>query len=143
MADLSLPARDSVAAQQEMFRLAQKEEGLSLRALSQRSPIPYNTLRGWAGGSAMPAWAIGELADAGIPDHLLSLITAPWKRSLVTDEETDTDLDDAAEVAGELASAVRRARHPNSPGGVAIVHTERAEIIPIARRALPKLRRIA
>ena len=143
MADLSLPARDSVAAQQDMFRLAQKECGLSLRAISQRSPIAYNTLRGWAQGAAMPAWALGELADAGVPDHLLSLITAPWKRSVMTDEETDADFDDAADAAGEFAAAVRRARSPSSPGGTNIVHGEKAEIIPIGRRARAKLRRVA
>lgn len=143
MADISIPARNSVAAQQELFRLAQKECGLSLRVISQLSPIPYNTLRGWAGGSAMPAWAIGELADAGVPDHLLSLITAPWKRSILTDEDTDSDLDDAADAADEFATAVRRARHPKSPGGTAIVHGEKAEIIPIGRRAKAKLAAVA
>jgi hypothetical protein len=143
MTDLSLPARDSVAAQQELFRLAQKECGLSVRVISQRSPIPYNTLRGWAKDTAMPAWALGELADAGVPDHLLSLITAPWKRSVITDEDSDADLDDAAEAADEFATEVRRARHPKSPGGTAIVHGERAVIIPIGRRAKAKLARVA
>jgi hypothetical protein len=139
MADLSLPARDSVAAQAEMFRLAQAECGLSLRAISQRSPIPCSTLKGWRDGAAMPAWAIGELGDAGVPDHLLSLVTAPWKRSVLTDEETDSDLDDAADAAGEFAASVRRARHPQSPGGVHIVPQERAEIVPIGRKARAKL----
>lgn len=143
MADISLPARDSVAAQAELFRLAQHECGLSIRVISQRSPIPFSTLKGWKDGAAMPAWALGELADAGVPDHLLSLITAPWKRSVVTDEETDSDLDDAAEAAGEFASSVRRARHPQSPGGVHIVPQERAEIVPIGRKARAKLRRVA
>jgi hypothetical protein len=143
MAELSLPARDSVASQAEMFRLAQAECGLSLRVISQRSPIPFSTLKGWRDGAAMPAWALGELADAGVPDHLLTLVLAPWKRSVVTDEETDADIDDAADAAGEVASIVRRARHPNSPGGTAIVHTERAEIIPIVRRAKAKMARVA
>lgn len=143
MADLSLPARDSVAAQQELFRLAQKECGLSLRVLSQRAPIPYSTLKGWRDGAAMPAWAIGELGDAGVPDHILSLVTAPYKRTILTDEESETDLDDAAEAADEVASAVRRARHPNSPGGPAIVHCERANIVPLVRRAKSKLARVA
>jgi hypothetical protein len=143
MADLSLPARDSVAAQAEMFRLAQADHGLSLRVLSQRSPISYGTLRGWQNGAAMPAWAIGELADAGIPDELLSLITEPWKRSIVTDDETETDIDDAAEAADDVVAEVRRARHPRSPGGTAIVHTEKAKIIPLVRKARAKLRSVA
>lgn len=143
MADLSIPARNSVAAQQELFRLAQHECGLSLRALSQISSIPFSTLKGWRDGSAMPAWAMGELADAGVPDHLLSLVTAPWKRSVITDEDSDSDLDDAADAADEFATEVRRARHPKSPGGTAIVHGEKALIIPIGRRAKAKLARVA
>lgn len=145
MADLSLPARDSVAAQQELFRRAGSEEGLSLAALHARDKhLRMSTLRGWASGeTAMPAWAIGALGEAGIPDHLLSLVTAPWTRSVVTDEETDSDMDDAADAAGEVVTAVRRARHPNSPGGVAIVHTEKAEIVPLVRRARAKLRKVA
>jgi hypothetical protein len=139
MADLSIPARNSVAAQQEMFRLAQKECGLSMRAISEISGISFSTLKGWRDGSAMPAWAIGELGEAGVPDHLLSMVTAPWRRSVLTDEETDADLDDAAEAADEFATSVRRARSPKSPGGTAIVPQERAEIIPIGRRARAKL----
>lgn len=142
MAEIPLPARDSIAAQQTMFRRAQAEFGLSLRVLSERSPIAYGTLRGWYEGAAMPAWAIGALGDAGIPDELLSLLTSPWKRSVSTDEENDADLDDAADAAGEVERAVRRARHPASPGGVAIVPQERATIVPLVQTAKAKLARV-
>ena len=47
----------------------------------------------------------------------------------------DGDLDTAGLDAGEAAHAVQRARHPASPGGVAIVPQERAEIIPILRKS--------
>lgn len=145
MADLSLPARDSVAAQVEMFRRAKEDEGLSQAVLLVRDKhLRKSTLRDWANGAAaMPAWAIGALGEAGVPDHLLTLVTAPWSRSVRTDEETDADLDDAADAACEVADAVRRARHPSSPGGTAIVHTEKANIIPIARRAKAKLAKVA
>lgn len=51
------------------------------------------------------------------------------------------DLDDAALDAGDAAQAVQRARHPNSPGGVAIVSQERAEIIPLMRKSAASARR--
>jgi hypothetical protein len=126
-----------------MFRRAEAEEGLSLRVLSKRSPIPYTTLKGWRDGAAMPAWALGALGEAGIPNEILSLVLEPFRRHVGTDEEGESDFDDAALAANDLSTAVQRARHPKSPGGVAIIHTERAEIIPIARRAAAKARAVA
>lgn len=143
MADLSLPARDSVAAQHELFRRADFEHGLSLRVIAARSPIPYNTLRGWQNGTAMPAWAIGALGEAGVPDELLSLVTQPFGRCVVTEEGGDGDLDTAAIDAGEFVSSVQRARHPASPGGVAIVPQEVAAILPLKQRATASMRRAA
>jgi hypothetical protein len=143
MADLSLPARDSVAAQQELFRRADHEEGLSLRAIAARTPIAYNTLRGWANGAAMPAWAIGALGEAGVPDQLLSLVTAPFGRCVVTEEDGEGDLDTAALAANDFSNAVQQARHPSSPGGIAIVPQEAALIQPKRQRATAALRRAA
>lgn len=144
MANLSPTARNSVAAQQELFRRAASDElpePLTLRALEQRTGISFSTLKGWRDGAAMPAWAIGELGDAGIPDHLLSLVTAPWKRNVSTDEDGDGDLDTAALAANDFSNEVQRARHPASPGGPAIVPQERAVIVPklqVAKSAIAR-----
>lgn len=143
MADLSLPARDSVAAQRDLFRRAEKEEGLSLRALAARSPIPFSTLKGWRDGAAMPAWALGALGDAGVPDELLSLVLEPFGRRVVTDADIEGDLDTAAIVAVDFASEVQRARHPKSPGGTAIVPQEAAVIHPKRQRAVAAMVRAA
>lgn len=143
MAELSLPARDSVTAQADMFRRAKDEEGLGIGALSKRSPIPYGTLKGWSEGAAMPAWALGALATAGVPDHLLSLILEPFNRHVGTDETGETDYDDAAQVGLELAGTVQKARRPDSPGGPRIVHSEAAEIKSVAQRAVSIVRRVA
>ena len=143
LADLSLPARDSVSAQSELFRRAAAEEGLSLRAIAAKTPIPFSTLKGWRDGAAMPAWALGALGDAGVPDALLSLITAPWKRCVVTEEDGEGDLDTAAIAANDFAGSVQKARHPKSPGGIAIVPQEAAVIHPIRQRATAALRRAA
>lgn len=126
-----------------MFRRAGSEEGLPIRVLYKRGPFGKSTLEGWAKGVQMPAWAIGALGAAGVPDHLLSLVLDPYAKHVGTNEEDEADYDDAALAASEVAGAVQRARHPRSPGGIAIVHTEKAEIGPIARRACSKLRAVA
>lgn len=145
MADLSIPARDSVAAQIEMFRRAKADEGLSVAVLHQRDRhLKLATLRGWASGAAaMPAWAIGALGEAGVPDHLLSLVTEPFARCVTTEDDGDGDLDTAAGEAIDFASAVSRARHPASPGGTAIVPQEVAAIVPKLQRAKSALARAA
>ena len=142
MADLSQPARNSVAAQRELFRRA-KIKGLSLAVLHAADEnLKLSTLRAWASGeTAMPAWAIGALGEAGVPDHLLSLVTAPFARCVVSEEEGDGDLDRAAIDAIEFIGAVQRARSPNSPGGCAIVPQEVAVITPLRQRATASMRR--
>lgn len=93
MADVPLPGRDSIEAQRDLFRLAEKECGLSIAAIAARSPLHLGTLKGWRDGAAMPAWAIGALGTAGVPDHLLTMILAPFGRHVGTDESGDGDLD--------------------------------------------------
>lgn len=142
MADLSLPARDSVAAQRDLFDRAASEEGLSIAILAKRSPLSASTMRSWRDGVTMPAWAVGALKQAGIPDHLLTLILAPFAASVVSDtEDGEGDLDTAAHDAIDFAGAVARARSPKSPGGVAIVPQEKAVIHPLRQRACSSLRR--
>lgn len=143
MAEIPLPGRDSVAAQAELFRLAAKEEGLTLDAIVARSPLKLSTLKGWRDGAAMPAWAVGALGSAGVPDHLLSLVLQPFGKHVGSDEDGDGDLDTAGLEAGEVAHAVAKARSPNSPGGVAIVPQERGEIIPLLQRSVASGRRAA
>lgn len=144
MADLCTFARNSVAAQADLFRYAERDHGITLRILHLRTDIPLSTLKGWKDGAAMPAWALGKLGKEGeVPDHLLSLILEPFTRHVGTDEEGEGDLDTAALDSSEFAQAVQRARHPLSPGGVAIIPQERAAIIPIARRSSSSARRAA
>lgn len=109
MADIPLPGRDSIEAQREMFRLAERECGLSIAAIASRSPLHLGTLKGWRDGAAMPAWAVGALGTAGVPDHLLSLLLAPFGRHVGTDEGSDGDLDvlgrEAAHFVGDKLDA--------------------------------------
>lgn len=141
MANLSNLARNSVALQQEMFRLAEHEHGLSLTVLSRTRGIALSTLKDWASGNTqMPAWALGELR---IPDDLTSLVLSPYAKHVGTDEEGDPDPDELAEEALGLAREVAIARSPNSPGGSRIVPIERERIRKKARRVTPKARAVA
>lgn len=145
MGNLSLPARDSVLAQRELFRRAAADEGLTLAVLGQRDKhLKVTTLRGWASGeTAMPAWSLGALGEAGVPEHLLSLVTEPFARHIGLDEDGEGDLDTAADEALEFAHSVQRARSPKSPGGVAIVPQESIAIFPLGKRACASIRRAA
>ncbi len=144
MADLSQNARNSVALQREMFRLAEHEHGLSIAVLARTRGISVSTLKGWREGAAMPAWALGEL---DLPDDLTTLILTPFNKAVIsTDadgEVEQTDFDtlglDALGLAGEVATA----RSPASPGGVRIVHSEEAAIRDRVRPLVAKLRSVA
>jgi hypothetical protein len=137
LADLSIHARNSVALQQEMFRLAEHEHGLSLAVLSRTRGIPLSTLKGWRDGAQMPAWAIGELR---LPDDLTSLILTPWDKFIGSNEDGEGDLDALGLEALGLAGEVAAARSPASPGGTNIVPMERAKIADRARRMVPRVR---
>src|SRR4051812_3030773 len=120
MTDLSLPGRDSVDAQTELFRRAAQEESLTIPVLHQRNKhLKTSTMKGWAAGACMPAYAIGELRQAGVPEHLLSLVLEPYSMHVGDDEDGEGDLDTAADEAIEFAHEVQRARSPKSPGGIA------------------------
>lgn len=75
-------------------------------------------------------WSIASFIGA---DLTTAVIRFMGQEAYDLPEGNDGDLDTAADNAGELATAVRRARHPNSPGGVAIIAEERANILPLAR----------
>lgn len=121
MADVPLPGRDSIAAQAEMFRLAEKECGLSLRVIADRSPLALGTLKGWRDGAAMPAWALGALRTAGLPEHLLSLVLEPF--GLIV---ADRDSDDGSLAELNRESAHFIAEHADASADGTVTHQERA-----------------
>ncbi len=143
MASLCQPAQDSVAAQAEMFRRARVEFGLTPDVIHQRfKPLKVSTMREWAkGAAAMPAWAIGALGEAGVPDDLLSLVMEPFARHVSTNADEDQDLDGLAEDAAEYSHEYARARHPSSPGGVSIVPQEKTALVDLGGRLKARARR--
>jgi hypothetical protein len=142
MSNDTLPARDSVDAQREMFRRAEQECGLTIAVIAKRSPLSVSTMKGWREGAAMPAWAIGALGNAGVPDHILSLVLEPFARHVGTNGE-DEDLDGLADDARDYVHEHDKARSPHSPGGVVIIPQERAKLIPLAGRVKSRARRAA
>jgi hypothetical protein len=140
MADLSEDARNSVALQQDMFRLAKHEHGLSLAVLARTRGIPLSTLTGWANGTAMPAWALGALK---LPDDLLSIVLTPFQKHVGTNEEGDGDIDALGLEALGLVSEIAEARSEHSPGGSRIVPIELGRIKARARKVCPKARAVA
>lgn len=145
MAEISSPGQDCVAAQQELFRRAEQECSLSIAVLAKRNQhLKVSTMKAWRSGAAMPVYALGELKIAGVPDHLISLLVEPYAAAFVSEpDDSEGDLDTAATEALEFASEVARARHPNSPGGLAIVPQERAMIEPKRQRAAAAIRKAA
>lgn len=135
MADLSNNARNSVALQRELFRLAEQEHGLSIAVLARTRDLPLSTLKGWRDGSAMPAWALGELR---LPDDIVSLVLSPYAKHVGTDEGGDGDLQTlATETAGFTAEYVERAADG------AICHRDKAALAARARKIVPMARRVA
>ena len=116
------------ASQERIFRIAQRE-GLTLKAISLDSGIPYSTLRSYAGNNGetaeMPVSALYKLVGV-VPDELLSLLL-PEGRSIVRIPE-NIDLDELAAAIADLLHAKNAAHHPESECGRDIGPTEYAEL---------------
>jgi len=135
MADLSINARNSVALQRELFRLAEDEHGLSIAVLARTRGIAKSTIKGWREGAAMPAWALGELA---LPDDLLSLVLDPYRKHVGTNVDDDGDLDALGREAATFTAEYVEAKSD----GV-VTHIERAKLKDRARRLEPIVRKVA
>lgn len=121
-----------VQLQREMFDSA-KNRGWPPSRIAKKAKLPPSTVAGWAAGTAMPAWAFSLLCRF-IPDDISSIMMEPSDKHIVPVDGEESLLDDLCCEAAELATDYARARHPKSPGGVAIVHTEKAPIKKRARR---------
>lgn len=123
----------------DMFRLAERDYDLTIKRLSLLTEMSPDTLNTYRNGTAIPLHAFVQLARY-IPDELLTMCVEPAGK-FIASEDGEGDLDTAGLDAGDAAHAVQRARHPASPGGVAIVPQERAEIIPLMRKSAASARR--
>lgn len=143
MCNMNGLARNSVAAQERMFRLAERDFGLSIKALHFETKIPKTTLQGWKDGTTMPAWALGALGKAGVPDHLLSLCLNGFGKHVGTNDHDDGAFHEAATEANGFAVEYLTATSPESEGGTAITPREAAKLGEKAMKAGAKLRAVA
>jgi hypothetical protein len=143
MCNMSGLARDSVQAQERLFRLAKRDHNLSIQTLHLETKIPKTTLEGWKNGATMPAWALGALGKAGVPEYLLSLILDPFQRFVGKSETGDGIYHEAAAEANAYVQEWLSATNPNSENGASLSPREAARLAEVARRAGGKLRAVA
>lgn len=118
------------AAQHHFFDLAKRKFGFTLKVISLETDISLSTLVDWDNGrSAMSlAGFVKIIGIKGFPNQLASLILEPAGKMVADAESDEADIDDLVIRALELALVHVKARHPESPGGVRIIHSELPDI---------------
>lgn len=101
--------------QERVFRLANRDYGLTLKAISLDSGIAYNTIQGYASGSAVMSIASLFKLVGVIPDALLSLLL-PDGRAIVAMPE-GVDIDEVELACRDLLAAKGEAHRPESEAG--------------------------
>ena len=70
----------------DLFRLAERDHGLTVRRLAALAGLPQSTVATWAtGNTSMPAWAFFRLAKY-IPDDLTTLCAELSDKAIVSNE---------------------------------------------------------
>lgn len=117
------------AAQDRIFRLAARDHGLTLNAISLESGIPYNTIRSYAAHNGecvvMNVATVNKLRGV-IPDYLLSHLLEPTSGIIASAE--DCDFDAYALHCVKFVGRHAEATLPESPGGREIVECEQSEL---------------
>jgi len=132
-----------IRQRQASVRRELDRRGISLKALSFDSGIPYPTLLSYfpREGSEKPAAAIPMAAVYALCGHapadLLSLLLPDGFQIVRASEEIDHDT--LAEIAGQYCVEMRKATHPESPGGREISECEDRSL----RSAAAKLKLVA
>jgi hypothetical protein len=127
--DLDHLSEKTLRSQLTIFRRAERELGISRKAVSMDSGIHYDTLGTyWRGETIMPLTALLKLCDV-IPDHMLSILLDPVGRHLSTNDKRDGDLADLGREAANFTSAYVDAV---SDGNVTSI--EKAKLTEDARR---------
>lgn len=129
------------ATQETVFRLAARDHGLTRKRLNLETGIPITTLKSWAEGTEMPLSAFVKLA-AVIPNGIMSLLIEPAGKAVSDAAHDDTDLDDLALQSIRLLTRYIEARHPNSAGGIRIVHSEIPDLERAAGAVLDRAEKI-
>lgn len=106
------------STQERIFRLAQRDHGLTLKAISLDSGIPYSTIRSYAGHNGepaeMPVSALRKLVGV-IPNELLSLLLP--EAECIVSVPAGVDHDDFAGHCRDYLKLKDAAHHPESELG--------------------------
>ncbi len=127
---------DVLGAQEAMLRLAERDHGITAKRLALETGIPLSTVQSWRRATAPACMSVADFIAVSrvIPDELTSLCFEPVGKRVMPIGEQHSDIDAFALLAMEYASAYGNARHPDSPGGTDIVHSEAARLHDIRRR---------
>lgn len=93
----------TIEAQARMFRLAQRDYGLTRKVLSLETGISYSTLKSWESGTEMPISGFVRLARV-IPNELTSLLLDCAGKHVVDDAGDDASIDELAVETGRFAA---------------------------------------
>ena len=128
---------------QKMLELAAKRR-FTRKVLSIDTGIPATTLKYWEETGSVPLDGFVAIASVkGFPNELLSLPFEAASKAIADDEPEDHDVDDLARAAIEVLSKYVSARHPDSAGGIRIVHSEIPEIQQSARALKAAAKKVA
>lgn len=98
--------------QERVFRLAQRDHGLTLKAISLDAGLGYTTVQSYAGGHAVMSIASLYRLVGVIPDELLSLLLPDGH--LIVAQSENTDHDEFAAKCIELVTQTAAAHRPDS-----------------------------
>jgi hypothetical protein len=142
MRDRDGTKQDVLANQERMLRLAERDHSITAKVINAETGIPLPTVQSWRRANSPVAMALADfvLVCRVIPDSLTSLCLEPSAKHVGTNGDDEGDLDAVAPHAGEFAHEYQKARHPASPGGVAIVPQEAATLHDIRREMVAKAR---
>lgn len=116
-------------AQMLMFDLAYRKHGFSRKILHLETGLPLTTIKSYEEGTSMPVAALVKIAAVrNFPNELLGLLFDPACKTITDADPEETDIDDLARAAVDVLQKYIAARHPESAGGIRIVHSERPDI---------------
>lgn len=122
MHDIDKIAERQRASQERVFRLAQRDHGLTLKAISLDSGLGYTTIQSYASGHAVMSIAGLFKLIGVIPDELLSLLLPDGRH--IVEAPDDIDHDALCELASDYVATKTAAHRVDSPAGVEIAACE-------------------
>lgn len=137
MPDTRGTEQETKANQGELFRLAERDYGLTIAALATETGISESALKSYAQSNIfarakMPLWVFAELCKV-IPDDVTSIMLRPADKCVLTLLPQDDDLDKLTAEAVEFAADKLRREADGT-----VCHIDRAALAERARRLTVK-----